>query len=161
MTLSTLIARLNWPLVLGLAALALIRPLFSIVGLSDALGKPGTPLVLTATITLTWALVVGLNQVREPVVTLVASGLAYAVMVIGLSAVLSPILTGELQGPLAMPLAIIPLLVTNALWGVAAGGLALLIRGLRDSRHRGDSGPTVADSRSRGQEHGVDRKDGT
>jgi len=135
MKLSSLLRGLNWPLVLGLAALALVRPLFSIVGLSDVLGKPGTPLILTAVITLVWVLIVGLSRVREPVTTLVAAGLAYAVAVIVLSAVLSPILTGELQGPLAMPLAIIPLFITNALWGLAAGGLALLVRRMRGSRH--------------------------
>ena len=130
----TVFQRLNWPLVMGLAALALIRPLFSIVGLSDALGKPATPLLLTAAISLIWVLIVGFSRVREPVLTLVAAGLAYAIAVIVLSAVLSPILSGELQGPLAMPLAILPLFITNAIWGAVAGCLALLIQSLRGSR---------------------------
>lgn len=130
---STAVRDLNWPLVLGLAALALVRPLFSIVGLSDALGKPATPLLLTAAVTLAWVLTVGLSEVRRPVATLVAAGLAYAVGVIVLSAVLSPILSGELQGPLAMPLAIIPLFVTNAIWGLIAGAMALLLQQLRRS----------------------------
>lgn len=128
MNLSALLRQLNWPLVLGLAVLALIRPLFSILGLSDSLGKPGTPLILTGAITLAWVLIVGFSRVREPVATLVAAGLAYAVMAIVLSAILSPILSGELQGPLAMPLAIIPLFITNAIWGFIAGAIALLIQ---------------------------------
>jgi hypothetical protein len=134
MTISSLSRRLNWPLVIGLAALALVRPLSSIVGMSDVLGKPATPLILTAAITVAWVLIVGLSRVREPLLTLVAAGLSYAVAAIVLSAVLSPILTGELQGPLAMPAAIIPMLVTNALWGLIAGGLAVLVRRLRDRR---------------------------
>ncbi|OQS13045.1 hypothetical protein B0T36_21770 [Nocardia donostiensis] len=138
MDFSSLLRRLNWPLVLGLAALALVRPLFSIAGLSEALGKPVTPLILTVAITSVWVLVVGFSRVREPVITLIAAGLTYAVAVIVLSAVLSPILTGELQGPLAMPLAIIPLLITNAIWGLVAGGLALLVQRMRNSGTRNE-----------------------
>lgn len=135
MNFSARLRHLNWPLILGLAALALLRPIFSIVGLSDALGKPGTPLILTAVITLAWVLIVGLSRVKEPILTLVAAGLAYAVMTIVLSAVLSPILTGELQGPLAMPVAIIPLFITNAIWGLLAGALAALVQRSRGKRH--------------------------
>lgn len=134
MRISPSFQSLHWPLILGLAALALIRPLFSIVGLSDVLGKPATPLILTAAITAAWVLIVGLSRVPHPVLTLVAAGLAYALASIVLSAVLSPILTGELQGPLAMPLAIIPLLIVNALWGLITGGLALLLQRVRAGR---------------------------
>lgn len=110
---------------IGLAALALVRPLFSIVGLIDALGEPAAPLLLT----LAWALIVGLSRVREPLLTLVAAGLSYAVATILLSAVLSPILTGHPQGPLATPFAIVPLLVVDTMWGLIAGGLAVLDAG--------------------------------
>lgn len=127
----TLIHRLNWPLVAGLTVVALVRPLFSITGLDDALGKPATPLVLTALISVAWILVAGLTRVREPLLTLVAVGLAYAVASILLSAILSPILTGHLQGPPAMPIAVVPVLVTNAIWGAACGVLALGLRRLR------------------------------
>lgn len=128
---SAITRRLNWPLVTGLAALALIRPLFSIVGLTDLLGKPVTPIALTIAISLAWVLIVGLSRVASPILTLVAAGLVYALMATLLSAVLSPILTGELQGPLAMPLAIVPMLLTNALWGFLAGVLAQLVQRMR------------------------------
>lgn len=131
MTLGTHLRRLRWPLVLGLIGLALLRPLFSITGLADLLGRPATPLLLTVAITLAWVLIVGLGRVSEPVLTLLAAGLGYAVAVIVLSAVLSPILTGELRGPLATPISIIPLVLTNAVWGLAAGGLAVLVQHLR------------------------------
>jgi hypothetical protein len=88
-----------------------------------------------------WVLIVGLSRVREPLLTLVAAGLTYAVAAILLSAVLSPILTGELQGPLAMPFAVIPLFVTNMLWGLVAGALAVLVRRLRDGRHATSHAP--------------------
>ncbi|MFG3712857.1 hypothetical protein ACIBTZ_01985 [Micromonospora sp. NPDC049460] len=145
---ASVVRRLNWPLVFGLAALALVRPLFSIVGLSDVLGKPATPLILTIAITSAWVLIVGLSRVREPLLTLVAAGLTYAAAAILLSAVLSPILTGELQGPLAMPFAVIPLFVTNMLWGLIAGGLAVLVRRLRDGRHATAHAPGDKDRRT-------------
>ncbi len=127
----TLIAGINRPLAFGLAALALIRPLASIVGVSDALGKPATPVVLTAVITVVWVLVVGLSRIRRPVATLVAAGVVYAVVSIVLSAVLSPVIDGELNGPLANPIAVIAVFLVNVVWGFVAGGMALLIQRVR------------------------------
>jgi hypothetical protein len=135
MTLGMRLRRLRRPLVLGLIGLALLRPLFSITGLVDLLGRPAAPLLLTVAITLAWVLIVGLGRVPEPVLTLLAAGLGYAVAVIVLSAVLSPMLTGELRGPLATPISIIPLVLTNAVWGLAAGGLAVLVQRLRRDQH--------------------------
>lgn len=126
--------RLHPPLVAGLTAVALIRPLCSVVGLSDALGKPATPLILTAAISLTWILVVGLGRAPEPVPTLVAAGLGYALAVLVLSGILSPVLTGRLQGPLAHPIAIVPLLAINALWGALCGVCAEGLRRRRGGR---------------------------
>ncbi|MFI1338390.1 hypothetical protein ACH4U7_51755 [Streptomyces sp. NPDC020845] len=126
--------RIHPPLVAGLTAVALIRPLCSITGLSDALGKPAAPLVLTAAISLTWILVVGLGTAREPVPTLVAAGLGYALAVLVLSAVLSPLLTGRLQGPLAHPISIVPLFAVNALWGALCGVCAGGLRRMRGRR---------------------------
>ncbi|MFJ4682942.1 hypothetical protein ACIQNG_12015 [Streptomyces sp. NPDC091377] len=131
-SLSDRLRGVNRTLVGVLSAVALIRPLFSIVGLSDALGKPAAPLLLTAGVSLTWILVVGLRRDREPLLTLIAAGVGYALATIVLSAILSPLLTGELQGPLAKPYAIVPLLLVNILWGAACGGLALALRALRN-----------------------------
>ncbi|GAB3536122.1 hypothetical protein GCM10027403_15760 [Arthrobacter tecti] len=133
-TLRTTLTSLQWPLILGLGALALIRPLASITGVSDALGKPATPLLLTLAVSIAWILIVGLSKARNPVLTLVFAGVAYALYSVVISGILSPILTGELQGPLAMPLAILPLLITNALWGLIAGLLALFLQRLRGIR---------------------------
>jgi hypothetical protein len=36
----------------------------------------------------------------------------------------------ELQGPLATPVAIVPVLLTNAIWGLATGAIALLVHNL-------------------------------
>lgn len=127
--------RPHWPLVAVLVAVALVRPLFSVVGLSDTLGKPVTPIVLTVAVSLVWILAAGLGRVRHPLLTLLATGLGYALASLVLSAVLSPLLTGELQGPLTRPFAIIPLFAVNAGWGAVCGLCALglqRLRGIRD-----------------------------
>lgn len=133
---------LNWPLIAGLGGLALIRPLASITGLTDTLGQPGTSLTLTALITAAWVLIVGFSSVARPVATLVGAGLVYAALAALISAILSPILDGQLDGPLTNPFALVGLLVTNALWGLVAGVLALGIQ-----RARGAGPPTVGAGR--------------
>jgi hypothetical protein len=120
----------NWLLVLGLGAVALVRPLARITGATDGLGTPAGPLLLTGMVTLVWIGVVGLGQVPRPVLTLVLAGLAYGIYVVPLSAVLSIALTGTLQGPVAVPIAVVPVLITNALWGLLAGLFALALQHL-------------------------------
>jgi hypothetical protein len=123
---------LHWPLVLGLGALALVRPLVRIVidptGMADA---PAVAITVSLLISAVWIAVVGFTSVAHPVVTLVCAGVVYGVASIVLSAVLSPIITGQLQGPLTMPFTIVPVLLTNAFWGLVAGAIALLIRRAR------------------------------
>jgi hypothetical protein len=118
---------LNWLLVVGLAAIALIRPLFSIVGLSDALGKPATPIVLTVAISAAWILVVGLTRVRRPVLTLVLAGLLYGVVAIATSGL-------ALRGGAVVIFGSGSILITNLAWGAGCGLLALLLQRLRGVR---------------------------
>jgi hypothetical protein len=126
---------LHWPLVLGLGALALVRPLVRIVidptGMADA---PAAAITISILISVVWIAVVGWTNVDHPVLTLVCAGVVYGVLSIGLSAVLSPILTGQLRGPLAMPFTIIPVLLTNAFWGLVTGLIALVVRRARVAR---------------------------
>ncbi|MET9777461.1 hypothetical protein ABZ023_24920 [Streptomyces sp. NPDC006367] len=129
--LSARLRRLNLPVVALLTAVALVRPVFSVTGLADALGKPLTPLLLTLLISLVWILVVGLGRMREPLLTPVAAGVAYAVATLLLSGVLSPVLTGELRGPLARPQAILPMFLVSGVWGTVCGVCALGVRRLR------------------------------
>ena len=123
---------LNWPMILGLGALALIRPLVSIVesvlGVTDS---PAVPLTITLVISAIWIAAVGLTKTAHPVQTLVLTGVTYAGLSLILSAVLSPILTGSLQGPLANPVALLPFLLTNVIWGLITGGLALALQRIR------------------------------
>lgn len=128
-------APLNWPMILGLGALALVRPLVSIVesvlGVSD---PPAVPIVITLVLSAIWIAVVGLSRTARPVLTLVLTGLTYAALALILSAILSPVLTGSLQGPLANPIALIPYLITNVIWGLGTGGLALVLQRARGVR---------------------------
>jgi hypothetical protein len=123
---------LHWPLVLGLGALALVRPLIRIIldpnGMADA---PAVAVTVSLLISVVWIAVVGWTNVAHPVLTLVCAGLVYGAASIVLSAVLSPIVTGELRGPLTMPFTIVPVLLTNAIWGLVTGLLALLVRRAR------------------------------
>ncbi|WP_067598253.1 hypothetical protein [Nocardiopsis listeri] len=127
-----LFSDITWPLVLGLGALALIRPLLRVTGIADALaqGGPLVPVSTTVLITVSWVAAVLVARVPRPFLTLVHTGVAYGVLAVALSAVLSPILDGRLQGPLTDPFALVMVLVLNAGWGAAAGGIALGIRGL-------------------------------
>ncbi|MGP9538028.1 hypothetical protein ACT3SP_08450 [Brachybacterium sp. AOP43-C2-M15] len=135
---STAAGPLSWPLILGLGLLALARPISNTV--LDQLGLdlgPMMPLLWTAVITVVWVAAVGLTRTARPVLTLTLTGIAYAVCAMILSGVLSPLLLGHLAGPLANPIAIVPILATNALWGVIAGLLALAVQRLRTSRPEG------------------------
>ncbi|WP_449278986.1 hypothetical protein [Leucobacter sp. GX24907] len=128
---------LNWLLIVGLGAFALIRPVSRIV--LDQLGidlGAAFPVIATLVISAVWVLVVGLSKVAQPLLTLLFAGVVYAVLAIALSGILSPILDGQLEGPLANPIAIVPMLALNALWGAAAGGLALLLQQTRRPRAR-------------------------
>lgn len=117
-----------WSLVLALGALALVRPLMSATGVSEAIGSPWSQLGTTVVITVAWIVAVVVARVPRPFLTLVLTGLTYGVLAILLSAVLSPFLTGELQGPITNPFAMVSVLLTNTLWGAVAGGLALAVR---------------------------------
>ncbi len=133
-TLGEIVSSLSWPLVLGLGALALVRPLLSVTGLDDTIGRPAAPLLTTLVLTVVWVGAIVVAHPAHPLATGVAVGvLAYRVLALLLSAVLSPILTGELQGPVAHPVAIVPMLLTNSAWGALAGAVAL---GLLATRRR-------------------------
>jgi hypothetical protein len=130
--------QLHWPLIAGLGALALIRPVMSVTGIMDAIGRPLGPLLMTALISLAWLLVVVLARVREPLLTLVCAGITYGVCSILLSTIVSPLLGGQLMGPITNPLAIVSVLITNAIWGALVGVCALAIRAvLRTNQHHG------------------------
>lgn len=123
--------QLHWPLIIGMGALALIRPFMNIIGLMDALGRPTGQILVTLLISAIWLAIVVLNRVERPVLTLVLTGMVYGLFALVLGAILSPILTGQLSGPLAnpfiLPFALVSILVTNGIWGLIVGVLAWAI----------------------------------
>ncbi len=120
------------PLVLGLGAFALVRPAIRIV--EDRAGldlSPAAPIAATIAVTVVWTAAAVLTRVRDPLTTLLYTGLTYGLLSIVLSAVLSPLLLGHLEGPLARPRTIVPVLIVNAIWGLIAGTIALMIQRAR------------------------------
>ena len=120
--------QLHWPLIIGLGALALARPVMNVTGLMDRIGRPLGPILVTVLISLAWLLIVVLVGTREPLITLLFVGLTYGVFAILISAILSPMLTGQLSGPITNPFAIVAVLITNAIWGALVGLCALAFR---------------------------------
>lgn len=119
------VEQLHWPLIMGMGALALIRPFLNITGLMEYLGRPLGPLLITLLISLVWLAIVVLNRVQSPLRTLIWTGMTYGVFAILLSALLSPLLEGHYSGPLRSPVAVISVLITNAIWGGLVGLVAL------------------------------------
>lgn len=115
-------------LILGLGAFALIRPLFSMVGLMEVIGQPFGSLSITIVVTAIWVIVAVVKKVENPVLVLMCAGICYAVFAMLLSGILSPILTGSFQGPLTNPFAIISMLITNIVWGLIAGVIAVAVK---------------------------------
>lgn len=120
--------QLHWPLIIGLGALALVRPVMSITGLLDFLGRPLAPIAVTLAISLLWLVIVIGARIRRPLLTLVCVGVTYGVFAILLSAILSPLLTGALTGPSTTMAATIAVLITNAIWGGIIGVVASLVQ---------------------------------
>lgn len=136
----TKLRQLHWPLIMGLGALALVRPLMNITGLMDSLGKSFGPLLITALISVAWVVICVFVNVRNPLLTLIGAGVAYGIFATVLSALLSPLLTGALAGPLTNPYAIVSVLLTNALWGALAGVVALVVQQGINRVERGTKG---------------------
>lgn len=126
-------SRHPWPLIFGLAAIALVRPILSMIGALEQIGQPAASITLTVLISLVWIAAAVSARVERPAMTLMLTGIAYAVLAILLSAILSPIVTGRLQGPLTNPFAIVSMIATNAIWGLVAGGIATVFA---RARHR-------------------------
>jgi hypothetical protein len=128
--------QLHWALIVGMGALALIRPFLNITGLMEGLGRPFGPLFITALISVAWLAIVLFTKVKEPIFTLIFTGMTYGVFAILISAILSPILTGQLSGPITNPFAIVAVLITNAIWGMTIGLIAWGIQQLNQPQAR-------------------------
>ncbi|GIO19482.1 hypothetical protein J18TS1_25820 [Oceanobacillus oncorhynchi subsp. incaldanensis] len=115
-------------LILGLGALALIRPLMKITGWIHIFGSEAVgSIVMTLLISIAWILIVIKKRVSNPIRVLVLAGVSYAAFAIILSGILSPILDGSLQGPLTNPIAFVSVFITNIIWGLVLGVIAFAI----------------------------------
>lgn len=124
MTNSNVSKTLNWKLIAALSIIALVRPLMSILGISDAIGKPVASITATIIISIVWIMAIVIKKDSQPLQTLIFAGIGYGILAIIISGILSPILTGHLQGPLTNPYAIVGVLITNAVWGLITGLIA-------------------------------------
>jgi hypothetical protein len=116
--------KLNWKLIIVLAVFALVRPVMSMLGISEAIGKPVASIGATIIISFVWIIAVVRARESHPVLTLMLVGIGYAVLAIIISGIFSPILLGQLQGPLTNMFAFVSVFVTNAIWGLIAGVIA-------------------------------------
>ncbi|MEY8561147.1 hypothetical protein AALF85_10625 [Jeotgalicoccus halotolerans] len=119
--------KINWKISIILGAAVLIRPLMSILGVTEIIGQPYTSLGLTLLISIVWIGTVMLTKERRPILTLVMAGVSYASFVIILSGILSALSTGEIQGPLTNPLAVLSVFATNIIWGLITGSISWVI----------------------------------
>ncbi len=127
MSNSSVYKNFNWGFIAVLSIIALIRPIMSILGISDAIGKPIASITATIVISIVWIMAVYIKQDSQPILTLFFVGIGYGILAIIISGILSPILTGHLQGPLTNPFAIVSVLVTNAIWGLITGLIASVL----------------------------------
>ncbi|MCE7990245.1 MAG: hypothetical protein DYG89_54590 [Caldilinea sp. CFX5] len=125
---------LQWPLIIGMGALALIRPFLNISGLMDRLGRPAGPLLITLLISVAWLAIVVYVRVDRPILTLLCTGLTYGIFALVISTILSPVLTGQLAGPITNAFATVSVLITNAIWGGVVGLCAWVLLGLTNPR---------------------------
>jgi hypothetical protein len=120
--------RSNWPLILSLGALALIRPIARMTGLIYLIGGEGLgSIILTVLISIAWLTIVIRRNVYHPIRTLILAGVCYAVFSLIIGGIFSTTTFGELQGPLAFRYAIVSVLLTNAIWGLILGVIAWFI----------------------------------
>jgi hypothetical protein len=119
--------KLNWKLIIILAVFALVRPVMSMLGISEAIGKPVASIGATIIISAVWIIAVVRARESQPVLTLMLVGIGYAVLAIIISGIFSPILLGQLQGPLTNMFAFVSVFVTNAIWGLIAGVIASVL----------------------------------
>ena len=116
--------QLNWPLIVGMGALALLWPFMNFSGLMDTIGRPAGPLLVIALTTLAWLVAVLAAKVRQPIATLVFTGLLYGAFALIFSAVFAESGAGPFARPAVLPIAIPAILGFNALWGAITGLVA-------------------------------------
>lgn len=119
-------AGISWPLVAGLASMALLWPLTGLTGI----GGTGAPraLGIVALTAVVWIGVVGFGRVPRPVLTLTMTGLASGVVILLVSTLIGGVGPG---GEGAVAWTAVPALAMDAGWGALAGVVALGVQKAR------------------------------
>lgn len=117
---------IRWPLVAGLAAMALLWPLTGLTGVGGS--GPGRAFAIIGITAVVWIGVVGFGRVARPVLTLTLTGLAF-----GIVATATSMLFGGpgLLGDGAAAWTVVPALAMDTFWGFVAGLLALAVQRAR------------------------------
>ncbi|WP_199433590.1 hypothetical protein [Qaidamihabitans albus] len=122
---------MQWKLAVALGAVGLVRPVLSMFGVLDALGKPWSPLAATALIAVVWVVVAVWTRTDQPVLTLTLAGVAYAILAALLNLLAQPFFPDA--QPVGVP-GVMGMLFTNAIWGAVLGLIAFGIQRLRRQR---------------------------
>ncbi len=122
------IVKENLLFILGLGALALVRPIMKMTGIMDLIGQQFGSILMTILISLAWLVIVLIKKPASPVVILIFAGMSYALYAVILSGLISPLLDGKLQGPLTNPFALVSVFAINAIWGFVVGFIAKTLR---------------------------------
>ncbi|WP_254778323.1 hypothetical protein [Paenibacillus sp. cl141a] len=122
------IVKENLLFILGLGALALVRPIMKMTGIMDLIGQQFGSMLMTILISLAWLVIVLIKKPAFPMVILIFAGMSYALYAVILSGLVSPLLDGKLQGPLTNPFALVSVFAINAIWGFIVGFIAKTLR---------------------------------
>lgn len=125
-------ADLPWKLIVTLSAIGLVRPLLSMFGVLDALGKPWSPVAVTVVLAVVWVAAVVAARVSEPVATLALAGVGYGVLALLLNIVGAATTDAEV----APPIGLAAMILGNGIYGAVLGLVALGLLRLRE-RARG------------------------
>lgn len=118
--------RIQWPLIGGLASLALLWPLTALTGVGSGAPRALAIVGITAAV---WIGVVGFGRVARPVLTLTLTGLAFGLLALLLSLVFAGV--DGAGGPGGAAWTALPALAMDTFWGFLAGLIAL---GLQKAR---------------------------
>lgn len=115
-----------WALIVVLAAYALIRPIFSILGLYKGwFDQPVGPLVMTVNIAVIWGAVAVIRRLPRPYVTLALAGAVYGVLALILNVVMNVLSIGDAH--LVPVPGAISMIVVEAIFGAACGAGAWVV----------------------------------
>ncbi|WP_277207252.1 hypothetical protein [Isoptericola croceus] len=114
---------IRWPLVAGLASMALLWPLTGLIGAGGT--GPGRAFAIIGLTALVWIGVVGFGHVARPVATLTLTGVAFGIVALVASMLVGG---GGVLGDGAAPWTLVPVLAMDAFWGFVAGLLALAVQ---------------------------------